>query len=177
MYHRLSNITRNLQELRDNNYKEMTGDRMRCQHCQGFYWRLWHDQAQCLACQDYSAIEVGKFENSNQLILPIDLMPNSLLRVDWIREQLLGKNGIDDNKRVLNPVSGRSEFIIYADRLKCRVTGIEILIQPEITGYWIMQHWTAISNRVVTDEEALNIVKQSKEDSHARNGDYSTGQV
>jgi hypothetical protein len=154
-------------EIRNENYHRMGDDRLRCQHCQGFYWRLWHDQAQCLACQYYTMIELGDNENPQQLMLslaPYDVIPPTLLQVGWIREQLLEKEGVDCNKRVTDPVSGRTEFIIFHDRLRCRVSAMETLIWPHIQGYWLLGHRPTVYKKLITEAEALDIVRKNKEE-------------
>lgn len=155
------------------NKQKMNDDRLRCQHCSGFYWRLWADQCQCLACQSYTVLEVGGV-TENQL--EFDFIkhnglqhPFNLTAVSWIKEQLTTKNGtLELRRRIKDPVSGRTEFIIFKDRLKCRVTSTEILIKPQISYYWIIKEITQVKEKVITNLEALEIVKRSKrEDQHA----------
>lgn len=160
------------------NYKEMTDDRLRCQHCQGFYWRLWFDQAQCLACQNYTVVEVKPVK---EIKIGLGVFTNfsNLLQVDWIREQLNGgpKDSIEDHntafmhRRVKDPLSDRTEFIIFKDKLRCRVTGTETAISPEISGYWILGKVPKVEGKSLTEEEALEIVRRNadKESDGSRN--------
>lgn len=152
-----------LNSFRTENYTEIGDDRMRCKNCHGFYWRLWADMAQCLSCQNYSIIEVGSPEGYNQLEFNfVDRRNNNLVAVAWVREQLLSKNGVEINRRITDPVSGRSEFIILKDRIRCRITGTETLISPEITGYWIIHTVPKLEGKTISNEEALKIVRESK---------------
>ena len=139
------------------NYKEMSDDRLRCQHCQGFYWRLWYDQAQCLACQNYTRIEIKPVK---EIVMGLGTFKNldNLLQVDWIREQL----GLDlVINRVRDPLSDRTEFIVFKDKLRCRVTGTETAISPEISGYWILGRVPKVEAKSLTEEEALEIVRRN----------------
>lgn len=161
MYHRLEiKGNPNLDELRKQNYIPLTEDRFRCAHCQGFYWRLWVDMAQCLGCQNYSIIEV---DCDKHLEIGIgQIRANNLLQVGWILEQVRDKYQVDITKRVKDPISDRTEFIIFKDRLRCRVTGTETLISPNISGSWILNNSPKIESKVLTEEEALKLVKNSK---------------
>ena len=156
-YHRVVDIEPSiLEKYRLENYKEMTDDRLRCQHCQGFYWRLWYDQAQCQACQNYTIIEVKPIKEIT-IGLGVFKNFNNLLQVDWIREQL----GSDLTNRVEDPLSNRTEFIIFKDKLRCRVTGTETAISPEISGYWILGRIPKVEGKSLTEEEALEIVRRN----------------
>lgn len=161
-------------ELRDNNKQPMTEDRLRCQHCSGFYWRLWADQAQCLACQAYTIIEVGELIDAQ---LEFDFIkhnglqhPHNLTAVQWVQEQLTTNQGkVELKRKIKDPVSGRTEFVIFRDRLKCRITGTEVLIKPEISFYWIVKGIPQVKEKIITNLEALEIVKRSKrEEKHVR---------
>lgn len=163
-----------LNEIRAANKQPMTDDRLRCQHCSGFYWRLWADQVQCLACQAYTIIEVGEVLEAQ---LEFDFVkhnglqyPHNLTAVQWVREQLTTSQGkVEIKRKIKDPVSGRTEFIIFKDRLKCRITGTEILIKPEISYYWIVKNIPQVKEKIITNLEALEIVKRSKrEEMHVR---------
>jgi len=155
-----------LDKFRLDNFKLMTDDRLRCQHCQGFYWRLWYDQAQCLACQNYTVIDVAPVKEVTIGIGTFKSMPN-LLQVDWIREQLR-ENYLG---RVKDPLSDRTEFIVFRDKLRCRVTGTETAISPEITGYFILGRVPKIENKSLTEEEALEIVRRNADRENHGGGD------
>lgn len=154
---------------REENFKYLEDDRMRCQHCQGFYWRLWFDQAQCLSCQHYSMLEVGvedptwMVSGTKQLEFGfVQPVLHNLLAVQWVREQLTGKELIDINRRIKDPLSDRTEFIIFKDRIRCRVTGTETQIKPEITAFWILKSIPKVEGKTLTGQQALDIVRQSK---------------
>lgn len=156
-YHRIVDVEQQtLERFKLENYREMTEDRLRCQHCQGFYWRLWFDQAQCQACQNYTMIEVRPIKEVS-IGLGTFKNLNNLLQVDWIREQL----GNDLAKRVEDPLSNRTEFIIFKDKLRCRVTGTETAISPQIHGYWIVGRIPKVEGKSLTEKEALEIVRRN----------------
>lgn len=163
-----------LREFRTANYKLMDEDRIRCQHCYGFYWRLWFDQAQCLACQNYTAIEVTVAKEI-KVGLGVFTNFNNLLQVDWIREQLgtgaLEPDGAFMFNRVKDPLSDRTEFIIFKDRLRCRVTSVETMIKPEIIGYWLIGKEVKVEGKILSEEEALELVRRRNTKESNSSGD------
>ena len=166
-YHRIfethSYAPKELSKFKEENDTPVTEDRIRCQHCHGFYWRLWFDVAQCLACQHYAVLQVGKPVNKDQLTFNFVELQDNLLRVVWIRAQLTSKEtGEYTKERVKDPLTGRTEFIIFADRLRCRVTGNETLITPQITAFWLLDSIPKVKGKVLTAQEALQIVKQKE---------------
>lgn len=158
-----------LQTFRESNLQTMTDDKLRCQSCQGFYWRVWIDQAQCVSCQQYTMIEIGDRSASGQLEFDfvrqdaVDAYDGTLLNVPWVREQLRSAEGFDVRRRIKDPLSGRSEFVVYRDRFRCRVTGYEIAVVPNIQKYWLLKALPRKKpNRFITTEEALNLVKNNR---------------
>lgn len=156
------------EKYREVNVRKMTNDRLRCQYCQGFYWRVWIDQIQCIGCQYYTMIEVGEEPMKKQLEFPFMFMTqeplanDTLLTVKWIRAQLRGPNGIEVHRRIKDPISGRSEFVVFKDRLRCRVTGSEVQLVPRIKRYWIVKSLpSAWEQRMITAEEAFELVKKN----------------
>lgn len=177
-YHRLFEThhfsQEELKELREANYLAATEDRLRCQHCQGFYWRLWWDMAQCLGCQHYTMIEVGQKADEKQLEFGFAYNPyeNTLLAVEWIAQQLNGKDGNTPREKIKDPLSDRTEFLIFPDRLKCRVTSTETLIQPKISGYWILKEKPKVDNpSLITADKALQLVRSRQEERANDHGD------
>lgn len=159
-------IIQDIPQLRVENYREMTVDRLRCQYCQGFYWRVWFDMVQCVGCRSYTMLEVGEDVNPDQLEFDFveNHSSNTLLSVAWIREQIFdpANEHLAIDTRVKDPLSGRSEFIVFSDRLRCRVTGTETELNPKIRAHWLMDRLPQHKNKVLGAKEALAIVKERK---------------
>ena len=111
-------------EAKKANYQKLSaGERMRCQACNGIYWRLFYDRAQCMSCRCITRLETE--------ITPGSRLGN-LKDVPWVKWQVAKyKDG-----RIRAPLTGRSEFVIYAHMLKSRVGGLELLLHPKLKGYW-----------------------------------------
>jgi len=108
-----------------NNYVELKpGERMRCAACNSIYWRLFYDRAQCMGCRSITRFETDQKD--------FKCYYHDLRDVPWIKWQI---NKHADN-RVRDPLRGRSDFVVYRNLLRCRVGGTELMINPQLKGYW-----------------------------------------
>jgi hypothetical protein len=126
MTYKLVELDKELDKFsRKENYQELKlGEKMRCAACNSIYWRLFYDRAQCMGCKSLSRFDT---DNSTTMCYYHDLRD-----VTWIKWQV-GKYA---DGRVRDPLRKRSEFVVFKNLLKCRVGGTELLIHPQLKGYW-----------------------------------------
>lgn len=109
---------------RKENYHELkAGERLRCQACNSIYWRVFYDRAQCMGCRSITRVVVEKTRPKAF---------GDLRDVTWITWQV---NKFKDG-RVRDPITKRSEFVVYKNLLKARIGGTEFLIYPQLLGSW-----------------------------------------
>lgn len=99
-------------------------ERMRCDACNSIYWRIFYDRAQCMGCKSLT-----RFETDNTAF---KCYYHDLRDVPWVRWQTSKYS----DGRVRDPLRKRSEFIVYKNLLRCRVGGTELMINPQLKGYW-----------------------------------------
>ena len=152
-------------KFKEQNYHEMpAADRLRCQACKFFYFRLWYDRAQCLSCRRYTRLEVGEPENPKQVQLLKDetaegvkLIQPDLRRVSWVRLSLSKQK--DQRVRCLNCT--RAEFTLYKSHLICRWCRTEIMLAPGLTGFWLLADQSEVKPKITSEKEALKLVSRS----------------
>ena len=98
-------------------------ERLRCQGCNGIYWRVFFDRAQCMSCRSFTRLVTEPADGYN------DLRSSK-----WVR-LLLEKF---EDGRIRDPKSGRPEFVIYKDRLVSRISGTVCYIDSSIKGSWFL---------------------------------------
>lgn len=125
MTYRLEPIDKELDKFsKKENYRDLKpGERMRCDACNSIYWRLFYDRAQCMGCRSITRFETESVQGRR---------PGDLRDVTWIKWQ----TGKYQDGRVRDPLRKRSEFVVYRNLLKCRVGGTELIIHPQLKGYW-----------------------------------------
>lgn len=125
------------------NWRVFPGDdRLRCQVCHGIYWRLWEDVAQCMSCRSFTAVEVGG---------PTGTMHD----VKW------ADFALQTDTRIRDPLTGKSEWIIYRDKLRARTNGQELVLNPPITGTWLAATAPVLPSKVMNSREAIEVIKKS----------------
>lgn len=117
-------------------------DRLRCQACNGIYWRLWEDAAQCMGCRSYTGIV-------------IDGPTGTFRDVKWAAFSLL------TDTRLRDPVSGKSEWIVFKDKIRSRSNKQELIVSPTIQGTWLMVAKTEIPSKAMNSKEAIEVFKKS----------------
>lgn len=145
-----------LQAQREN-YKELQpNEKLRCSACNSIYWRLFYDRAICMGCRSITRLRT----ESGGVYRCHDLRD-----VSWIRWQV---NKFRDG-RVRDPITKRSEFIIFRHMLKSRVGGTEFLIHPQIKGTWyygkLEEHF-----KTMTPNQIMAFLHNSLEDVRPRQG-------
>jgi hypothetical protein len=95
-----------------------------------------------MGCRSYTGIE---------LFGPIP----SLRAVQWINFAL----STDD--RIRDPISGKSEWIVFHNRIKARNNGQELALSPCLKGTWFMGKVPKVNKKVMTNKEAIDVLKKS----------------
>ena len=64
--------------------------------------------------------------------------------------------------RVDDPISMRSEFVVYFNKLVSRISGAELLFDFNgIKGTWLMKSWPRTKPKVLDSEEIIGMMKDA----------------
>lgn len=130
-------------KYKSDNWKDFPeADRLRCQCCNGIYWRLWEDVAQCMGCRSFTGFELNG---------PTGTMKD----VKWAEVSL------QSDTRIRDPISGKSEWVIFRDRLRARGTGQELILEPTVKGTWLMSPAVKLAKKLLNSKDVISAFKKS----------------
>lgn len=127
---------------------------MRCSACNSIYWRLFYDRAQCMGCRSLTRFETASSD--------VRTYYKDLRDVTWIKWQ---QSKYTDG-RVRDPLRKRSEFVVFKNLIKCRVGGTELMIHPQLKGYWyygkVKEEFKTMTPNQILEQLKSNVIDKNR---------------
>lgn len=131
------------EKFKESNYRLLeAGKKLRCHRCNGIHWRVFYNAFQCMGCRSWTAFEMAH--------------GGDLRSIFWVAAQMADET----DGRVFDPISKRSEFVIYDDRLTSRISGTDLMFGTnEIKATWLLRAWPQKKPRVLKGKEIVRLMK------------------